>query len=318
MSILVAGTVALDTLETPFGRAERVVGGSAVYFAAAASLFTKVHVVAVVGDDYPFGEISFLERRGVDLSGVERAKGESFFWAGKYSYDLNQRDTLETRLGVFADFKPVIPEACRNTRLLFLGNMDPRIQIDALDQVNEPEIVVCDTMNFWISGSREPLLELLKRVDVLLVNDSEARQLSGEHNLLRAARWIQQHGPEYVVVKKGEHGATLFGPDWMFFAPGYPLEDIYDPTGAGDSFAGGFMGYLANASALDRSELRRAIIYGSVCGSYAVERFGVDRFRDLSAQDLARRVEEFREMTTFEHELAPLEMGQHEVRAGDV
>jgi sugar/nucleoside kinase (ribokinase family) len=303
MSILVAGTVALDTLETPFGRAERVVGGSAVYFAAAASLFTKVHVVAVVGDDYPFGEISFLEKRDVDLSGIEQVKGESFFWSGKYSYDLNQRDTLETRLGVFADFKPVVPESCRDARLLFLGNMDPRIQMDALAQVTKPEIVVCDTMNFWISGSREALLELLTKVDVLLVNDSEARQLSGEHNLLQAARWIQRHGPEYVVVKKGEHGATLFAPDWMFFAPGYPLEEIFDPTGAGDSFAGGFMGYLSGASSLDRGELRRAVIYGSVCGSYAVERFGVDRFRDLTAQDLSRRVDDFREMTTFEHEL---------------
>jgi sugar/nucleoside kinase (ribokinase family) len=303
MSILVVGSVALDSIETPFGRAERVLGGSAVFFSAAASLFGKVHVVGVVGEDYPLPQLSFLEERGVDLSGIEQRPGESFFWAGRYAFDLNTRETLETRLGVFAHFRPQIPEGCRGARFVFLGNIDPRLQMEVLAQVSAPELVVCDTMNYWIEGSREPLLELLRRVDVLLVNDAEARQLSGEFNLLRAARWIQRCGPEYVVVKKGEHGAILFGPEWMFFAPGYPLEEVFDPTGAGDAFAGGLMGYLSGAGTVDREELKRAIIYGSATGSYAVERFSVDRFRDLTPVEVARRVEEFRELTFFEHEL---------------
>jgi sugar/nucleoside kinase (ribokinase family) len=303
MSILVVGSVALDSIETPFGRAERVLGGSAVFFSAAASLFGKVHLVGVVGDDYPLAQLSFLEQRGVDLSGIEQRSGESFFWAGRYAFDLNTRETLETRLGVFAHFRPSIPEGCRGARFVFLGNIDPRLQLEVLTQVSAPELVVCDTMNYWIEGSREALLELLAHVDILLVNDAEARQLSGEFNLLRAARWIQRCGPDYVVVKKGEHGAILFGREWMFFAPGYPLEELFDPTGAGDAFAGGFMGYLSGAGSVDREELKRAIIYGSATGSYAVERFSVDRFRDLTPGEVARRVEEFREMTFFEHEL---------------
>ena len=303
MSILVVGSVALDTVETPFGRAERVVGGSAVFFSAAASLFGKVDVVGVVGEDYPMGELEFLQRRGVDLSGVERRPGESFSWAGRYSYDLNVRETLETRLGVFAEFRPSIPEAFRGARFVFLGNIDPRLQMEVLAQVAAPELVVCDTMNYWIAGSRPELLELLHGVDILLVNDSEARELSGEFNLLRAARWIQRAGPEFVVVKKGEHGAIIFAPEWMFFAPGYPLEEVFDPTGAGDAFAGGFMGYLSGSPSLDREEMRRAVIYGSAAGSYAVERFSIDRFKDLTPLDVAHRVEEFREMTAFEHAL---------------
>lgn len=303
MSVLVVGSVALDSVETPFGKAERVLGGSANYFAAAASLFGGVRVVGVVGDDYPVGDLAFLRDRGVDFSGVLTAPGESFFWAGKYSYDLNNRDTLETRLGVFADFEPAIPEGFRDARMVFLGNIDPGLQLRVLDQVSKPDLVACDTMNFWIEGRRDTLLEVLERVDVVLLNDAEARQLSGEHNLLRAARWIQDLGARYVVVKKGEHGAILYGPDWMFFAPGYPLEEIFDPTGAGDSFAGGFMGSLAGESSLDRAAFRRAMIYGSATGSYAVERFSVERFRELTPLEVARRVEEFREMTTFEHEL---------------
>jgi sugar/nucleoside kinase (ribokinase family) len=303
MSILVVGSVALDTIETPFGRAERVLGGSAVFFSAAASLFGKVQVVGVVGEDYPLGELGFLQERGVDLSGIEQQPGESFFWAGRYAFDLNSRVTLETRLGVFASFRPQIPEAFRGARFVFLGNIDPRLQMDVLAQVSSAQLVVCDTMNYWIEGSREALLALLGHVDILLVNDAEARQLSGEYNLLRAARWIQRCGPDFVVVKKGEHGAILFAPDWMFFAPGYPLEEVFDPTGAGDAFAGGFLGYLSGASALDREELRRAVIYGSAAGSYAVERFSVERFKELTALDVAHRVEEFREMTFFEHEL---------------
>ena len=303
MSILVVGSVALDTVETPFGHAERVLGGSANYFAAAASLFGGVKVVGVIGDDYPVEELAFLKERGVDFSGVVRADGESFSWSGKYSFDLNHRDTLETRLGVFADFEPDIPEAFRRSRFVFLGNIDPVLQLRVLDQVEDPAMVACDTMNFWIEGQRDTLVEVLSRVDVALMNDAEARQLSGEHNLLRAARWIQSLGVRYVVLKKGEHGAILYGPDWLFFAPGYPLEEIFDPTGAGDAFAGGFLGSLVSEAAVDHEALRRAVMYGSAAGSYAVEAFSVDRFKELDALTLMRRVQEFQEMTAFEHEL---------------
>jgi sugar/nucleoside kinase (ribokinase family) len=304
MSILVVGSVALDTVETPFGRADRVLGGSANYFAAAASLFGPVQIVGVVGEDYPMERLDFLVERGVDLSGIEQAPGESFFWKGRYHYDLNSRDTVVTRLGVFADFQPHIPESFRDARVVFLGNIDPALQLDVLDQVRAPELVACDTMNYWIAqGSRDTLLEVVERVDILMLNDAEIRQLADQPNLLRAARWVQARGPRYVVVKKGEHGAILFGPDWIFFAPGYPLEEVFDPTGAGDAFAGGFLGYLAGEAKHDRVALRRAMVYGSAAGSYAVERFSVDRFRDLTPLEVAQRVGEFRDMTAFELEL---------------
>jgi len=303
MSILVVGSVALDSVETPFGTADRVVGGSAVFFAASASMLSKVGLVGVVGDDYPFEQLDFLSKRGTDLSGVERAEGESFFWSGRYSYDLNSRDTLETRLGVFADFKPQVPEALRDSRYVFLGNIDPVLQMEVLDQVRQPKVVVCDTMNYWIEGSRDALVELLGRVDILMVNDAEARQLAGDHSLLRAARWIQEQGPRYVVIKKGEHGAILFGPDWMFFVPGFPLEVIFDPTGAGDSFAGGFVGYMASVDSQEPEDLKRAMVYGSAMGSFAVESFSVDRFHDLKEREILHRIMEFREITAFEHQL---------------
>jgi sugar/nucleoside kinase (ribokinase family) len=304
MSILVVGSVALDTVETPFGRADRVLGGSANYFAAAASLFAHIQIVGVVGDDYPMEQLDFLVERGVDVSGIERAPGESFFWKGRYHYDLNSRDTVLTRLGVFADFKPHIPESFRDARVVFLGNIDPALQLEVLDQVHAPELVACDTMNYWIAqGSRDTLLQVVERVDVLMVNDAEIRQLADQPNLLKAARWVQARGPRYVVVKKGEHGAILYGPDWVFFAPGYPLEEVFDPTGAGDAFAGGFLGYLAGETRRDREAFRRAMVYGSAAGSYAVERFSVDRFRDLTPLEVAQRVGEFRDMTAFELEL---------------
>jgi sugar/nucleoside kinase (ribokinase family) len=303
MSILAVGSVALDSVETPFGSADRVIGGSGVFFSAAASLLAPVRLVGVVGDDYPMEQLDFLAERGVDLSGVERAEGESFFWAGRYSYDLNSRDTLETRLGVFGDFAPQIPEAFRDSRYVFLGNIDPVLQLEVLDQMRAPAAVICDTMNYWIEGSRDALVELLKRVDILMVNDAEARQLAGDHNLLRAARWIQERGPRLVVVKKGEHGAILFGPDWMFFVPGFPLEVIFDPTGAGDSFAGGFVGYIASVDSQEPDDLRRAMVYGSVMGSFAVESFSVDRLYSLDDMAILKRIMEFKEMTAFEHHL---------------
>ena len=303
MSILVVGSVALDSVETPFGSADRVIGGSAVFFSAAASLLSEVGLVGVVGDDYPFEQLAFLSERGVDLSGVERAAGESFYWSGRYSYDLNSRDTLETRLGVFGDFKPRVPEAFRDSQYVFLGNIDPVLQMEVLDQISEPRAVICDTMDYWIEGSREALVELLGRVDILMVNDAEARQLAGDHNLVRAARWIQERGPRFVVIKKGEHGAILFGPDWMFFVPGFPLEVIFDPTGAGDSFAGGFVGYMASVDSQEPEDLRRAMVYGSAMGSFAVESFSVDRFHSLNEGEILHRIMEFREMTAFEHHL---------------
>lgn len=304
MSLLVVGSVALDSVQTPFGRADDALGGSATFFAAAASLFCPVQLVGVVGDDYPVDALDFLSARGTDLSGLERAQGESFRWSGVYSFDLNSRETLETRLGVFADFAPKIPDAFRDAEWVFLGNIDPELQHNVLDQVRKPRFVACDTMNLWIDIKRERLLDLLKRVDLLLVNDGEARQLSGEHNLARAARWIQDRGPRYLVIKKGEHGAILFTPESVFFAPGYPLEDVFDPTGAGDAFAGGFMGHLAQLGRTDDADLRRAVIYGSVLGSYAVEKFSVERFKDLTAEEIEARVRHFRQLTVFELHVA--------------
>ncbi len=303
MSVLVVGSVALDTVETPFARAERVPGGSAVFFGAAASFFTEVRVVGVVGDDYPVDALAPLEARGVDLTGVERAAGESFFWAGKYSYDLNSRETLETRLGVFGDFSPTIPASYRDSDIVFLGNIDPTLQLRVLEQIPRPRLVAADTMNFWIEGTREPLIELLRHLDILFVNDEEARQLARDANLAKAARWIQDRGPGMVVIKKGEHGAILFADGWVFFTPGYPLEVVFDPTGAGDAFAGGFMGYLDFTGGRDPDDLRRAMVHGSTMGSYAVESFSIDRLANLSHDEVAGRVRTFREMTSFEIDL---------------
>jgi len=305
MSVLVVGSVALDQIETPFGKVDRTLGGAATYFSAAASLFHPVRLVAVIGDDFPEPELDFLRDRGVDFTGLERAEGESFFWAGRYHYDMNTRDTLETRLGVFAEFNPKIPAAFRDTEWVFLANIDPELQLDVLDQVDHPGFVACDTMNYWIEGKRDALLELLGRVDCLMINDSEARELSGDHNLTRAARWIQDRGPGIVVVKKGEHGALLFSDDHVFFAPGYPLEEVFDPTGAGDAFAGGFMGWLAYAGSRAPAELRRAMIYGSATGSLVCEKMGLDRLRDVDITQVHDRVLEFSRMMSFDHSVSP-------------
>jgi len=303
MSILVVGSVALDHVETPFGCVDEALGGSAVFFGAAASVLTPVQVVGVVGSDYPMDKLRFLSQQGVDLSGIETAEGESFRWKGRYSYDLNDRDTIWTQLGVFAHFRPRIPEHFRDARTVFLGNIDPRLQLDVLQQVKSPELIACDTMNFWIDGSRDALLELLERVHILMVNDGEARQLADEPNLLKAARWIQARGPEWVVVKKGEHGAILFGKGAPFFVPGYPLEQVFDPTGAGDAFAGGFMGYLDACGGRSEEDFRRAMVYGSALGSFAVEAFSVDRLIGLDPAAVMERIRQFREMTSFELEV---------------
>jgi len=300
MSLLVVGSVALDSVETPFGRAENALGGSAVYFGCAGSLLNPVQMVGVVGRDYPMGELKRLAERGLDLRGVTVADGESFRWAGKYGFDLSTRDTLETRLGVFANFRPVIPEAFRDAEYVFLGNIDPELQLEVLEQVRKPKVVACDTMNYWIQGKRTALMKLLEHVDVLLVNDSEVRELSGDWHIHRAARWVLNHGPKFVVVKKGEHGAVLVEKDRIFYVPAFPLDDVFDPTGAGDSFAGGFMAQIARTGDVSDPGLRLAMVYGSAMGSFAVERFSVGRFEEITLADVVARVRAYRDLVHFE------------------
>ncbi len=302
MTLLVVGSIALDSVETPFGRTEEALGGSAVFFAVAGSLLHPVEVVGVVGRDFPMGELQRLAQRGIDLGGVTVGDGESFRWAGRYGFDLSTRDTLETRLGVFANFRPEIPEAFRDSEYVFLGNIDPELQLDVLRQVDRPKLVACDTMNYWIQGKRTALLRLLEQVDVLLVNDSEVRELSGDWHIHRAARWVLERGPKCVVVKKGEHGALLVERGRVFYVPAFPLDDVFDPTGAGDSFAGGFMAHLARTGDLSPANLRRAMVYGSAMGSFAVERFSVARFEEITLADVQARVRAHRDLVQFELE----------------
>jgi sugar/nucleoside kinase (ribokinase family) len=303
MTVLVVGSVALDSVETPFGKIEDAIGGSGTFFSASASHLTKVNLVGVVGRDYPLHKLEPLAARGVDLSGLVHADGESFRWRGRYRHDLNSAETIETRLGVFSQFRPTIPEQFRESPYVFLGNIDPRLQLDVLDQVEKPRLVACDTMNFWIESRRNELVALLERVDILLLNDAEARQLTEEYNLVRAARWILARGPRHVIIKKGEHGAYMFSEHSVFFAPAYPLEEVFDPTGAGDSFAGGFVGYLARTGRTDEAAMRRAVVYGSTMGSFAVERFSIERLMELHRVEIAQRLEEFRRLVAFEEEL---------------
>ncbi len=299
MSVLVVGSVALDSVRTPFGTAERVLGGSATYFSVAASFFTEVDLVAVVGDDFSEDHIRFLESRGIDLAGLQRVPGETFFWEGVYSQDLNQRETLETKLNVFEEFRPRIPASYRQDEYIFLGNIDPELQIEVLDQVESPRFVACDTMNYWIEGKPEALRRVLERVDILLINDSEVRELSGETNLLKGARRIIEMGPSILVVKRGEYGALMFSEKSTFWAPAYLLDEVFDPTGAGDSFAGGFLGYLSKSGSLDDEDLKRAIIFGSAIASFIVEDFSLNRLRTLSYQAIEDRFMEFRRLTHF-------------------
>ena len=301
MSLLVVGSIALDSIFTPFGETADALGGSAVYFSVAGALLHPVQVVGVIGSDYPVAELERLAPRGIDWSGVERAEGESFRWKGKYSYDLQSRETLETRLGVFADFQPKLPESFRTAKYLFLGNIDPELQLGVLGQVRKPALVVCDTMNYWIQSKKAALLELLGRVDVLMVNDSEARELSGDWNIHRAGRWILAHGPKRVVIKQGEHGALLIEPTRTFYVPAFPLETVYDPTGAGDAFAGGFMAYLARTDSASDESIRRAMVVGATMGSYAVEQFGIRGFDHVTLADVESRVRAFRDLTHVEH-----------------
>lgn len=304
MSLLVVGSIALDSVETPFGKADEALGGSATYFATSASHYGPVELVGVVGDDFPVQRLDQLRARGVNLDGLERMHGESFRWRGRYRHDLNVAETLETRLGVFSHFRPKIPAQFRRAKYVFLGNIDPRLQMDVLDQVENPDLVACDTMNFWIESRRSDLLHLLGRVHLITLNDAEARQLSEEANLVKAARWILRQGPSTVIIKKGEHGAFMFHAGRVFFAPAYPLDSVFDPTGAGDSFAGGFMGYLARTGDLSEANMRRAVVAGSVMGSFVVEGFSITRLLDLTSDDIARRTAEFRQLVAFDAEIA--------------
>jgi sugar/nucleoside kinase (ribokinase family) len=299
-AILVVGSVAFDTVETPFGRAEKVLGGSASFFAVAASFFAPVNLVGVVGDDFGDKERSAFRNRPIDLEGLERMDGATFHWQGKYSYDLNSRDTVCTDLNVFEFFKPRIPSRYRTSEFVFLGNIDPELQRDVLAQVEKPKLVACDTMNFWITGKLDELKKTLGLVDILLINDAEMRQLSGEWNLVRAARAIRKMGPTTLVVKKGEHGVVMFTESGSFAAPAYPLEEVFDPTGAGDTFAGGFLGYLASAARLDDEALRRAVIMGSTLASFCVEAFSLDRLVRLTRPEIDERFRLFRKLTSFE------------------
>ncbi|MBI4501303.1 MAG: sugar kinase [Gemmatimonadetes bacterium] len=302
MSLLVVGSIALDTVETPFGNATEALGGSAVFFACAACSIHPVQVVGVIGDDYPFHQLENFCDRGIDFAGVEKVKGESFRWKGKYSYDLQTRETLETRLGVFANFQPRIPDAFRNAEWVFLGNIDPELQLSVLDQIRKPKLVACDTMNYWISSKRDVLLELLRHIDVLMVNDGEARELSGDWNVYRAARWIMQRGPRLVVVKQGVYGAVLTEGENVFYVPAYPLEEVFDPTGAGDAFAGGFMAHLARSDDISPANLRRAMVFGATMGSFAVEDFSVQRLAQVGVAEVTARARAFRELVHFDVE----------------
>ncbi|HEY3081694.1 MAG TPA: PfkB family carbohydrate kinase [Chloroflexota bacterium] len=302
MKLVVVGSVALDTLETPFGRAADALGGSATYFSLAARHYAPVGIVGVVGTDFPRPNVDLLVERGVDVTGLASEAGQTFRWSGRYDFDLNTAHTLDTQLNVFAGFKPHLPETYRQAEYLFLGNIDPALQLDVLKQIRRPTFTALDTMNFWISGKRDELTEVISRVDAVLINEAEARQYANTYSLLKAARDIRALGPNVVVVKKGENGCVLFAEDCYFVTPAYPLEEIKDPTGAGDSFAGAFMGYLARAGRTDEPTLRRAIVHGSVVASYTCEEFSVGRLTTLDAAAIGRRYAEFRRITHFEDE----------------
>ena len=299
MSVLVVGTVAFDSIETPFGVAERILGGSASYFALAASFFTPVRIVGVIGEDFPDEHLALFKRRNIDTDGIKREKGDTFHWRGRYHEDINARDTLELHLNVLAGFAPTLPERYRDAEYVFLGNIDPLIQIEVLNQIHHMKLVVCDTMDHWIRESADNLQKVLRRIEMLVINDSEARLLSGQSNVVRAARAILKMGPKVVMIKRGEYGVLQFSDSQVFATPAYPLEEVFDPTGAGDSFAGGFLGQLARSGDASQRGIRRAIVYGSVVASFAVEDFGVKRLTTASLPDIEERFERFVELTDF-------------------
>ncbi len=299
MSILVVGSVALDSIRTPFGEVEDILGGSATHFSVAASFFNRVRLVAVVGEDFPQEHIDFLASRMIDLGGLKRVPGKTFRWKGYYDFDLNDAHTEDTQLNVFEDFDPDIPDEYRDSEYVFLANIHPALQLKVLQQIRSPRLVVCDTMNFWIESQRPALLETIARVDYLLLNDAEARQLADEPNLVAAGRKLLTMGPRRVIIKKGEHGVIMLGKGVFFSLPAYPLETVFDPTGAGDSFGGGFLGSLSRYPAMSDEEVRRSIVYGSVVASYNVESFSCDRLRDLTMEEIEDRYREFTAITCF-------------------
>lgn len=303
MSLLAVGTVAFDDIETPFGHAEMAIGGAATYITLAASYFVDdLKLVSVIGDDFPQEELNYMRSRGIDLEGLQVKKGEkSFFWAGKYHYNMNDRDTLDTQLNVLADFKPVLPKSYRDAKYVMLGNLTPAVQMEVIRQMNRrPDIVGLDTMNFWMDTALEELKAVLKEIDILIINDEEARQLSEEYSLVKAAEVIHKMGPEYIVIKKGENGALLFGDEQVFFAPALPLAEVFDPTGAGDTFAGGFMGYLASTGDKSFPNMKRAVIYGSAMASFCVEKFSIERLKGLTDADIRERIARFVDLVHFD------------------
>jgi sugar/nucleoside kinase (ribokinase family) len=303
MSLLVVGTMAFDAIETPFGKTDKIIGGAATYIGLAASYFYKnINMVSVVGEDFPNESMDMLKKHGLKLDGVQVKMGQkSFFWSGRYHTDMNSRDTLATELNVLADFDPVVPENCREVEFLMLGNLMPSIQQKVMSQLKKrPKLIVLDTMNFWMDTAYEDLVKAISQVDVLTINDGEARQLSGEYSLVKAAQKILAMGPKVLIIKKGEHGALLFNKEQVFFAPALPLEDVFDPTGAGDSFAGGFVGYLAETKDISFENMKRAIIFGSAMASFTVEKFGVERLVGLTQEEVDERVQEFIDLVQFD------------------
>ena len=293
------GSVALDSVETPYGMVDNALGGSAVYFSVSASYFTDVGVVAVIGRDFPEDHLNFLKSKRIDLRGLKRESGLTFHWKGRYSGDLNEAETIDTQLNVFENFRPYIPEEYRESSFVFLANIDPELQLNVLEQVKRPKLTICDTMNFWIEGKLEQLKKIIKRVDILIINEGEVRQLSRETNLIKAYQKISSYGPKVLVIKQGSYGALLFTPSSVFSAPAYPLEELSDPTGAGDCFAGGFVGYLAKSQDIAEDELRKAVIYGSVMASFNVEDFSLGRLKTLTIDEIEKRFESFRKLTQF-------------------
>lgn len=311
MSLIVVGSMAFDAIETPFGKSDKLVGGAATYIAWSASNFTRpIKQISVVGGDFPKEEMKMLEARGVTMDGVQVKENEkSFFWSGRYHLDMNTRDTLETQLNVLGTFKPVVPASYQDCEFLMLGNLAPAVQLSVISQLrNKPRLVVLDTMNFWMNSAMPDLEKVLKKVDVLLVNDAEARQLSSQYSLVSAARVIMEMGPQYLIIKKGEHGALLFNEDKVFFAPALPLEVVFDPTGAGDTFAGGFIGHIARTKDISFDNMKSAIIVGSAMASFCVEKFGTTRLKELKREDIDNRIRAFKELTKFDIELASTEV----------
>ena len=298
--LLVVGSVALDTVKTPFGEVSEVLGGSATYFSTAASYFTSVDLIAVVGEDFPPQHLAFLKSRGIDVTGLERRPGATFRWKGEYTHQLNEAHTLDTKLNVFETFRPKIPEAYRSPDLLFLGNIDPELQLDVLQKLSRPPLVACDTMNFWINGKRDALWRVLEQVDILIINDGEARALGEDTNLVKVAQKVLARGPKHLIIKRGEYGVLMFNEKQVFGAPAFPLEDVRDPTGAGDTFAGGFLGYLTATGNRSVEAFKQGIIFGSVMASFTVESFSLDRLRILDYKEVHERFRAFKQLTHFE------------------